>query len=84
MQLPDGELFMLLRNSSGVFYQSRSGDGGDTWSEAAPTTLKTPVSPASFKLIPGTDALLLVWNDHDGAAPEIQEAYSFHAGLFAG
>ncbi|HOC69813.1 MAG: Sialidase B precursor [Candidatus Hydrogenedentes bacterium ADurb.Bin101] len=72
VQLPDGELFMLLRNSSGVFYQSRSGDGGDTWSEAAPTTLKTPVSPASFKLIPGTDALLLVWNDHDGAAPEIQ------------
>jgi len=66
------ELFMLLRNSSGVLYQSRSQDGGTTWSMAEPTSLKTPVSPASFKRIPETGALLLTWNNHENAGPEIQ------------
>lgn len=72
VELSDGAIFMLLRNSSGVFYQSRSVDGGTTWSKTEPTTLKTPVSPASFKTLPGSDALLLLWNDHEAALPAIQ------------
>lgn len=64
VELEDGSLFMLLRNSSGVFYRSDSNDGGVTWSQATPTNLQTPVSPASFKRIPGSDTLLLLWNDH--------------------
>lgn len=66
VQLPDGKLLMLLRNDSGVLYRSFSVDDGETWSEATATTLKTPVSPASFEMIPGTNTLLLLWNDHSG------------------
>lgn len=64
VELSDGSLWMLLRNSGGVFYRSASQDGGITWSDAVPTDLATPVSPASFKRIPGSDTLLLLWNDH--------------------
>jgi len=63
-QLPDGKMLMLLRNNSGVLYRSYSEDEGLTWSEAAPTDLKTPVSPASFEMLPDSNTLLLVWNDH--------------------
>lgn len=63
VELADGGLWMLLRNSGGVFYRSTSQDGGVTWSDAVPTDLATPVSPASFKRIPGSDTLLLLWND---------------------
>jgi len=66
LELSDGRIFMLLRNSSGVFYKSYSADDGVTWSEAAPTELRTPVSPGSFKTLPGSDTILLAWNDHSG------------------
>ena len=56
---------MHLRNDLGVLYESRSTDGAMTWSEAEPTKLKTPVSPSSCMMIPGTERLLLLWNDHE-------------------
>jgi sialidase-1 len=64
IELKNGHLLMWLRNSSGFFYRSISEDGGITWSDAVPTELATPVSPLSVKRIPGTDALLMLWNDH--------------------
>lgn len=64
VQLSDGRILMLLRNNSGVLYRSFSADDGVTWSEATPTELQTPTSPASFEMLPGTDTMLLVWNDH--------------------
>ena len=70
VELPDGTLLMHLRNDLGAFYESRSGDGGTTWSDAVPTTLKTPVSPGTCVLIPGSERLLLLWNDHS----QIEEA----------
>lgn len=72
VQLPGGKLLMLLRNSSGVFYRSSSEDNGLTWSEATPTDLKTPVSPASFELLPDSATLLLVWNDHADIAASLK------------
>lgn len=62
--LPDGRVWMFTRTDKGVQYQSFSDDGGDTWSEAGPTTIHSPVAPASVERVPGTDQLLMVWNDH--------------------
>jgi len=35
-----------------------------TWSDAEPTDIRSPLSPASIKRIPKTGDLLMVWNDH--------------------
>ncbi|MBI2422029.1 MAG: exo-alpha-sialidase [Candidatus Hydrogenedentes bacterium] len=64
VQLKDGSLLMLCRTSGGCQYVSRSADGGETWSSAAPTGLASPVSPATVQRIPSTGDLLLLWNDH--------------------
>lgn len=72
VELRDGRLMMFIRASGGVQYQSFSSDGGNTWSRAEPTALKSPLSPASIKRIPKTGDLLLVWNNHEGVAPERQ------------
>jgi type 1 glutamine amidotransferase len=64
VELKDGRLLMLCRTDLGCQYLSYSADGGNTWSPAEPTDIKSPVSPASLKRIPRTSDLLLVWNDH--------------------
>ncbi len=64
IELKDGRLMMLSRTSGGCQYRSFSEDGGDTWSNAEPTDLSSPVSPATFERIPGTGDILLAWNDH--------------------
>ena len=64
VELKDGRLLMLCRTDQGCQYRSYSTDGGDTWSQAEPTDIKSPVSPASVKRLPQTGDLLLVWNDH--------------------
>lgn len=64
VELKDGQVMMLARTDQGCQYQSYSKDGGETWSPAEPSEIKSPVSPASFKRIPQTGDLLLVWNDH--------------------
>lgn len=62
--LEDGRLMMLCRTSGGCHYRSYSPDDGETWSDAEPTDLISPLAPASFERIPQTGDILLVWNDH--------------------
>lgn len=64
VELKDGRLMMLCRTDQGCQYRSYSKDGGETWSPAEPTDIRSPVSPASVKRLPKTGDLLLVWNDH--------------------
>ena len=64
IELRDKRLMMLCRTSAGCQYRSYSSDGGETWSAAEATDLESPTSPASFERIPGTDDILLVWNNH--------------------
>lgn len=66
--LKDGRLMMFLRTSQGSQYVSYSNDNGDTWTPAQPSTLQSPLSPASIKRIPKTGDLLAVWNDHSKEA----------------
>ena len=68
VELNDGRLMMLCRTDQGCQMRSYSADGGETWSEAERTEIRSPVSPASVERIPKTGDLLLVWNDNDGKA----------------
>lgn len=72
IELRDGRLMMLCRTDLGCQYQAYSADGGDTWSAAAPTSILSPVSPATVGRIPETRDLLMVWNDHRNIAPELK------------
>ena len=44
-------------------FLSYSDDGGDTWSLPQTTGLKAPESGTCLSRVPGTDTLLLIWND---------------------
>ncbi len=63
VELKDGRLYCLLRNTNRCQYYSISEDGGDHWSEPAPTTLASPESPALLKRIPSTGDILVLWNN---------------------
>jgi sialidase-1 len=64
VEFEDHRLLMLCRTELGSQYRCYSDDGGETWSPAQPSDIKSPLSPASLKRIPSTGDLLLVWNDH--------------------
>lgn len=63
VELTDGRLFCLLRNTNKRQYYSISEDGGDHWTQPAPTKLDSPESPALVKRIPITGDLLVLWNN---------------------
>ncbi|MCA9102732.1 MAG: exo-alpha-sialidase [Planctomycetales bacterium] len=63
VELDDGRLYCLLRNTNQRQYVSYSADGGDHWTKPAPTELPSPESPALVKRIPATGDLLLLWNN---------------------
>jgi len=47
-------------------WQSFSSDGGQVWSQPAPSEFVSPCSPMQVKRIPATGHLLAVWNDQSG------------------
>jgi len=69
VELLDGRVYLWSRTDKGCQYESFSTDGGETWAEARPSPLASPVSPASIKRVPWLDDLLVVWNDHSGKHP---------------
>ncbi len=66
VELSDGRLMMFIRTDAGSQYICHSTDGGETWSEARPSELVSPLSPASIERVPWTGDLVCVWNDHSG------------------
>lgn len=64
-ELADGELVMSIRTQLGGPYLSRSRDGGETWTEAKPSGLEGSESCTCLRRIPGTDTLLLLWNNSE-------------------
>ena len=45
VELKDGRVYMIIRNSLGSIYRAISNDGGLTWGEPASTGLTSPVAP---------------------------------------
>jgi len=64
VELKDGRLWMFIRTQMGSQYVSYSRDRAETWSPPVPSTIASPLSPASVKRLPGRGDLLMVWNDH--------------------
>ena len=62
-ELEDGELVMSLRTQLGTVFLARSTDGGAAWSPAQSTGLQAPESCTCLRRLPGTDDLVLFWND---------------------
>lgn len=59
----DGSLVMSLRSQLGSVFISLSHDGGNRWSLPQASGLISPESCTCIRRIPGTDVLLLIWND---------------------
>ncbi len=69
VELKDGRLMMYIRTDAGSQYICHSPDGGQTWSKPGPSSLASPLSPASLERIPWTGDLVCIWNDHSGLHP---------------
>lgn len=65
----DGSLISWMRTDQGAQYGCSSSDAGRTWSAPVPTALRSPLSPASIKRLPGSADLLAIYNDHSGRFP---------------
>ena len=66
VECADNSLWMWMRTDKGSIYASRSSDAGETWSDPEPTDLVAPTSPASAKRLPGSDDILIIYNDRRG------------------
>ena len=69
-------LLMLYRTPLGRLFQSWSKDDGSNWTMPRPTALAASRAPAALKRIPGTNDLLVVWNQASG--DEIQRGLLRH------
>lgn len=69
VELGDQRVMMIIRASGGRQYQAFSSDLGITWSKAVPSGLRSPISPASVKRIPGSTDLLAVTNNNGEYGP---------------
>jgi predicted neuraminidase len=64
VQLADGEVLMLLRSGGPRHYESRSRDGGITWSNPVPSPLTGHNTPAAlWRLHPNHGEIVAVWNN---------------------
>ena len=74
VELKDRHLWMIIRTSRKVFWESFSTDGGLTWSEAQPTQINSSHSPAHIiRLSDGR--LAMAWN------PAAQQRRQLHLAL---
>lgn len=58
----DGSLLQLIRSPNGCPFSCESADDGETWSQAKPYPLTSPLSPVVIRNIPDSDEILLLWN----------------------
>lgn len=72
-EVSPNHLLLIHRTPMGRFYQSWSSDDGTTWSQPEPTALASARAPACLKRIPGSNDLLLVWNQT--SAEEIEMGF---------
>ena len=62
-ELEKGHLLVSLRTQLGSIFVARSRDNGETWSLPQTCGLKAPESGTCLRRIPGTQSLVLIWND---------------------
>jgi hypothetical protein len=74
VELPDGRVWMVIRNQTGYLFESWSEDGGDSWSPPKRTIFRASNAPAGvLRLKDGR--MVLVWNNEFG--PPFYEGISY-------
>lgn len=63
VELADGRLWMVFRTRFGHLWQAWSTDGGATWGEPTATALVSPMSAVNAKRLPGSNAVVVFWNN---------------------
>ena len=72
-ELRDGRVLLFGRSTVGRIVQSTSRDGGVNWSTVEATKLPSSYSPCRLARVPGTEDLLVIWNQVSGE--EIRRGY---------
>ena len=72
VELADGMFWMVFRSRFGHLWQALSSDGL-IWGSPTPTGLASPLSAVNAKRIPGSDDVVLVWNN---AVPGVSRDFS--------
>ncbi|RKN86429.1 sialidase family protein [Paenibacillus ginsengarvi] len=62
IELANGSLWGWARTDLGCQYEVFSHDGGESWSQPAPSAFTSPCSPLSMKRNPASGELLAIWN----------------------
>ena len=62
-ELADGRLIMVMRNQLGSLFKSYSADQGATWTPPQTTGLSIPESCPYVTNIPGSDKIMVIWNN---------------------
>jgi lysophospholipase L1-like esterase len=75
IQRNDGRIWMLIRTTRGVFWESFSSDDGLTWTGAQPTTIAATSAPGHLARL-ADGRLALAWNPKDGGRTLLQVALS--------
>jgi hypothetical protein len=63
IELTNGNIWMVFRTRFGTLWQAQSDDGGATWGTPSSTGLVSPLSNVVARKIPGTDAVVAIWNN---------------------
>ena len=63
VELADGRIWMVFRTRLGHLWQAFSSDGGLTWGKPAPTDLVSPLSSVNARRLPGSNAVIVLWNN---------------------
>ena len=63
VELADGKIWMVFRTRFGHLWQAWSADGGAHLGRQRLRGLVSPMSAVNAKRIPGTDAVIVLWNN---------------------
>ena len=63
VELSNGEVLMILRSGGTHHYESRSHDGGLTWSTPTPSPLPGHNTPTALLRLQGSHEIVAVWNN---------------------
>ncbi len=80
VELDNGEVLMILRSGGTRHYESRSRDGGLTWSAPQPGALTGHNTPTALYRLKGSPAIAAVWNNSPLARHPLSAALSLDGG----
>ncbi|MFV0390044.1 MAG: sialidase family protein [Pyrinomonadaceae bacterium] len=81
VELENREILLLLRTGTSNLYESRSADGGKTWTQPSKSALTSHNTPASlWRLDKGSNEIIVIWNNHPLERDNLSVAISADGG----